>query len=129
MRLRNRLHKPGKHMITFTSFRQAMDYLTNPVNKNKPEYQDALAYAIHHAPPEMMEGLRKIRQEVFPELIPDHVDDAGNPYFSTETIRKHLGMTHAEMDQALKDMVEQSKRMGLPSGISTVDSRKLTPVN
>jgi len=110
------------------SFDQALAFVCDHKNKAKSEYKDVMAYVFENAPPELREKLDEARRKFFPELVPDHVDEEGNRYFSLESVRKTFGMSKEDIDLVIKEMRDHDRRMGLKPMIMTVDSRKLIPV-
>ena len=62
------------------------------------EWREAMYYAITHAPPELKQLLDESFSECFPGLKPAYYDADGNPYFTREQIKEHLGVTDEEID-------------------------------
>jgi hypothetical protein len=94
--------------MKFTSFRQAMDFLYDERNEDSPEYPEAMVYAVENAPPELQAKMKAALFEIFPELVPSHIDEkTGDMYFSTETIRNITGMSRKEMDKKVDELKAQ----------------------
>lgn len=100
----------------FTSFHQALAIVTDESMIDKKIWREALAYCMENAPPHLQPQIDKINRDLFnewyPELKPKHCDDQGNLYFDAEDLKKTMGLSDADFNEAVDEMVEIQETTG-----------------
>jgi len=104
-------------MKRFQSFEEAAIIASDENKVDTPEWRAAVNYCIMHAPPEMLAELRASFRRYFPTIRPYGYDEAGNPYFRIDDIKRELGMSDADIRRIMRE-----------NGIDFGDDIKINPV-
>ena len=112
------------------SLAHAADILENRALKHTHEWEEAFIYMIEFGPAEVKEKIDEGIKKFFPEAaaLMEQADEHGTITVSSDELKRVMGVTDEDIEQAASNSREFSRKYGTSPDISPAEPEPTTPV-